>query len=146
MDQFTIVKRGYNPEEVDGYIETLEQVITSYKDKDNAIKNAIISAQLAADNIVKNAKLQANEYKSQIAVELEKVRREINIQHDRIQAFQNLYNDLVQKHLKEFDANEISRLTSTLDDVDKLVLHLMDADIVLPEDRPEPEHEDESDE
>lgn len=135
MDQFSVVKKGYSPEEVDKYISTLEQVITSYKDKDNAIKNAIISAQLAADNIVKNAKLQANEYKSQIATELEKVRKEINIQRDRIQSFQYQYNELVRKHLVEFDQSEMQRLNNTLDDVDKLVVHLMEADIVLPEER-----------
>jgi len=135
LDQFSVVKKGYSPEEVDKYISTLEQVITSYKDKDNAIKNAIISAQLAADNIVKNAKLQANEYKSQIATELEKVRKEINIQRDRIQSFQYQYNELVRKHLVEFDQSEMQRLNNTLDDVDKLVVHLMEADIVLPEER-----------
>ena len=60
LEQFTYVKRGYDPEEVEKYITTLEQVIKSYKDKDNAIKNAIISAQVAADNVVKNARLQAD--------------------------------------------------------------------------------------
>ena len=134
MEQFTQVKRGYDPQEVDEYIATLEQVIKSYKDKDNAIKNAIISAQVAADNMIKNAKLQADEYKGQIVKELEKVRQEVDRQRMRIQAFQDVYNGLIRKYLTEMDGGDISELHKRLDDVDNLIAVLMEADIVpLPE-------------
>jgi len=134
LEQFTQVKRGYDPQEVDEYIATLEQVIKSYKDKDNAIKNAIISAQVAADNMIKNAKLQADEYKGQIVKELEKVRQEVDRQRMRIQAFQDVYNGLIRKYLTEMDGGDISELHKRLDDVDNLIAVLMEADIVpLPE-------------
>ena len=134
MEQFTQVKRGYDPQEVDKYIATLEQVIKSYKDKDNAIKNAIISAQVAADNMIKNAKLQADEYKGQIVKELEKVRQEVDRQRMRVQAFQDVYNGLIRKYLTEMDGDDVSELHKRLDDVDNLIAVLMEADIVsLPE-------------
>ena len=136
MEQFTLIKRGYDPEEVDKYIATLEQVIKSYKDKDNAIKNAIISAQVAADNMIKNAKLQADEYKGQIVKELEKVRQEVDRQRMRIQAFQDVYNGLVRKYLTELDGDDITQIFKRLDDVDNLIGMLMEADIVV---MPEPE-------
>ena len=140
MEQFTYVKRGYDPGEVDKYVATLEQVVKSYKDKDNAIKNAIISAQVAADNMIKNAKLQADEYKIQIVAELEKVRQEVERQRMRVQAFQDVYNGLVRKYLTEMDGGDISELHRRLDDVDKLISALMDADIVsMPNDEPEEE-------
>lgn len=128
--QFTYVKRGYDPEEVDGYITTLESVIKSYKDKDNAIKNAIISAQVAADNMIKNAKLQADEYKVQIVTELEKVRGEVERQRMRIQAFQDVYGGLVRKYLTELQESDIGELYNRLDDVDRLIVQLIEADIV----------------
>lgn len=131
MKQFTLVKRGYDTEEVDDYISTLEQVVKSYKDKDNAIKNAIISAQMAADNMIKNAKLQADEYKIQIVAELQKVRKEVETQRVRVQAFQDVYNGLVRKYLTELDGDDISQVFKQLDDVDNLISALMEADIVV---------------
>ena len=130
MEQFSFVKRGYDPEEVDKYIATLEQVIKSYKDKDNAIKNAIISAQVAADNMIKNAKMQADDYKVQIAKELEKVRAEVDRQRMRIQAFQDVYNGLVRKYLTELDDTDTNDLYARLDDVDRLITVLIDNDIM----------------
>ena len=130
LEQFTFVKRGYDPEEVDKYVATLEQVIKSYKDKDNAIKNAIISAQIAADNMIKNAKAQADEYKAQIGRELGKVRSEVERQRMRVQAFQDVYTNLVRKYLIEVQDNDMSDLYSRLDDVDKLLGVLMEDDIL----------------
>ena len=129
LEQFTYVKRGYDPEEVDNYISTLEQVIKSYKDKDNAIKNAIISAQVAADNMIKNAKAQADEYKIQIGRELEKTRDEVARQHMRIQAFQDVYSGLVRKYLVEINENDMTDLHKRLEDIDKTLKHLMEADL-----------------
>ena len=130
MEQFTYVKRGYDPEEVDRYMSTLEQVIKSYKEKDNTIKNAIISAQAAADNIIKNAKNQADEYKIQIAKELDKVTAEVERQRIRIQAFQDVYSGLIRKYLTTIDENEMSDIFTRLDDVDKLIARLKETDIV----------------
>ena len=132
--QFTLVKRGYDPTEVDSYISTLEGVIKSYKEKDNAIKNAIISAQMAADNMVKNARLQADEYKDQIVKELQKVRSEVERQRVRVHTFQDVYGGLVRKYLTEIADNDMSGLYSSLDDVDKLITHLMESDIIPSED------------
>jgi len=132
LEQFTYVKRGYDPEEVDRYISTLEQVVKSYKEKDNAIKNAIISAQVAADNMVKNAKAQAEEYKGQIAKELDKVSIEVDRQRMRIQAFQDVYSGLVRKYLTDINEKDISDLYSRLDEVDKFIERLKEVDIIPP--------------
>ena len=131
MEQFSIVRRGYDPEEVDKYINTLEQVIKSYKDKDNAIKNAIISAQVAADNMIKNAKLQADEYKAQIVRELGKVSNEVERQRVKLQAFGDIYSSLVRKYLVEPRESDMKDLFARLDDVDKMINILMGDDSLL---------------
>jgi len=138
VEQFTFVKRGYDPSEVDKYISTLEQVVKSYKDKDNAIKNAIISAQVAADNMIQNAKMQADEYKVQIVNELEKVRQEVERQRTRVQAFQDVYTGLIRKYLTQLDNGDINELNKRLDDVDNLITMLIDADIVAMPDEEAP--------
>ena len=129
MERFTYVKRGYDPEEVDNYIAGIELTIKSYKDKDNAIKNAIISAQVAADNMVKNAKAQADEYKSLIVRELEKVNIEIERQRVRIHAFKDVYGNLVRKYLSELEENDMSSLFTRLDDIERLINNLKDVDL-----------------
>ena len=142
MEQFTIVRRGYDPEEVDKYVSTLEQVIKSYKDKDNAIKNAIISAQVAADNMVKNAKMQADEYKAQIVRELGKVSIEVERQRVKLQAFNDIYTSLVRKYLTEPRENDMRDLFARLDDVDKIINILRGDDSLLGEnERPDTNYE-----
>ena len=133
MEQFTIVRRGYDPEEVDKYITTLEQVIKSYKDKDNAIKNAIISAQVAADNMIKNAKLQADEYKAQIARELGKVSNEVEKQRIKLQAFKDIYSSLVKKYLLQPKEEDMRDLFERLDDVDRMINILMGDETLVSE-------------
>ena len=133
LEQFTIVRRGYDPDEVDKYISTLEQVIKSYKEKDNAIKNAIISAQVAADNMIKNAKLQADEYKAQIARELNKVSNEVEKQRVKLQAFKDIYTSLVKKYLTLPKEEDMRELFERLDDVDRMVNVLLGDETLMPE-------------
>ena len=130
MSQFTYVKRGYSPEEVDKYIANLETIIKSYREKDNAIKNAIISAQVAADNMVKNARMQADEYKVQIARELENLRGEINRERTNVQNFQDSYAGLIRTYLQKLDDGQTSGVHSRLDDMEKLINHLLATDII----------------
>ena len=127
---FSEVKRGYDPDEVDNYIESLENVIKSYKEKDNAIKNAIISAQVAADNMIKNAKMQADEYKMQIVRELDKVRTEVERERIKILEFQEMYGALVRKYLSKLDEQDTSRLINCLNEIDRLIDHLTETDLV----------------
>ena len=127
--KFTEVKRGYDPTEVDDYIQTLDNVIKSYKEKDNAIKNAIISAQVAADNVVKNARLQADEYKGQIVRELESVRIAVERERAKVHEFQEVYSNLVAKYLKKFDESDVSEVNARLDEIDRLIDHLMASEV-----------------
>lgn len=128
METFSLVKRGYNPEEVDSYIATLEQVIKSYKDKDNAIKNAIISAQVAADNVIQNAHLQAAEYKQKIARQLQIVQESIQAQRNRLNAFQVEYNSLMRKYFSEVNDMDLATLHNRLDEVSQMVDNLSKMD------------------
>jgi hypothetical protein len=130
LEQFSYVKRGYNPEEVDKYIATLEQVIKSYKEKDNAIKNAIISAQVAADNVLMNAQMQAEAYKEKIVKQLQLVKDSVERQRVRVQAFQDVYTGLLRKYLREMDDSEINDLYSKLDDMERMIDSLSEMDIV----------------
>jgi DivIVA domain-containing protein len=128
LQTFSYVKRGYNPAEVDAYVSTLEQVIKSYKDKDNAIKNAIISAQVAADNITKNAYMQAEEYKQRIHRQLRSVKESAVMQRARAKAFQDMYAGLVKKYLHEIGDNEMTELYEQIDSLEAMIDDLRNFD------------------
>jgi len=124
MESFSIVKRGYNPQEVDEYIETLEQVIKSYKDKDNAIKNAIISAQVAADNILKNTHLEAAEYKNRTLEQLRRVYESVEVQRSRMQAFQDDYNNMLHKYIRPFEESDAAAIFERIDELERYLREL----------------------
>ena len=62
---FQMVRKGYNPDEVDAYIEELENQLNEYKEKSSTINKAIINAQIAADNIIKAAHSETEKILSQ---------------------------------------------------------------------------------
>lgn len=119
MANFTIVKKGYAPNEVDEYISKLEEIIKSYKDKDIAIKNAIISAQVAADNIIKNAELQAASYKLKAIEDLESIQDGILSQKDTLNTFKNDYDELIKKYLLTINQDDINILNQKIDTINK---------------------------
>ena len=131
MEQFSYVRRGYDPEEVDKYVSTLEQVILSYKEKDNAIKNALISAEIAADNVVKNARLQADDYRSKIIRQLSVIMDSVERQRQWLRQFQDEYNDLVRRYLRNMDDSELNDLYIRLDEMDSLIRDLSETDIAV---------------
>jgi len=130
LDQFTYVKRGYDPEEVDKYITTLEQVIKSYKDKDNAIKNAIISAQVAADNVVRNAQMHADAYKVQISEQLVEIRATLDRQRMSLQAFQESYANMVRRCIQELEQSSMSDLFNRLEEMETAISDLQGLEAV----------------
>lgn len=75
--KFTIVRRGYSPEEVDGYLKTVKDYVEKLEDafkesereveslsrklgafesKEAAINNAIVNSQISADSILMSAR------------------------------------------------------------------------------------------
>lgn len=101
MADFSIVRKGYDQDEVDEYIEKLECIITSYKEKDIAIKNAIISAQVAADNIVENAELAAAAKKRKTEEMLTRLQKDVDKYEGILTSFEYDYNRMLKKYVKE---------------------------------------------
>ncbi len=117
QSNFSLVKRGYDPNEVDDYILELRNQLKSYKDKDNAIKNALINAEIAADNIIKNAKVKALQITEQAQDEafatkkdafqaLDEINSSIIEQKKMLSEFQKDYNVILNKYLKNIDSAE----------------------------------------
>ena len=106
-DKFNYVKRGYDPSEVDGYIESLENVVKSYKEKDAAIKNALVNAQIAADNILKNTEIEVANSKLKAFAQLEKIFYSVQRQRTLMDNFKKDYAKLAEVYIKEIDEHDI---------------------------------------
>jgi cell division septum initiation protein DivIVA len=117
-EKFTVVKKGYDTFEVDRYVESIEEVVKSYKDKDASIKNAILNAQIAADNIVKNAERQAEEMQKEAAAKLEGITRSVQELKNLVDSFEEDYNAFLHKYLSEFDNSGAVKLRAALGKLD----------------------------
>ncbi len=118
---FSVVKKGYDAQEVETYIAELEEVIKSYREKDIAIKNALVNAQIAADNIVKNAEIEADTYKLKAIEKLITIKNSVLHQKNHIENFKNDYNRLIQKYLKDYNDFDIVSVENKIDELDDYI-------------------------
>ena len=118
---FNIVKRGYDQDEVDNYIMTLEALIKSYKDKDDTIKNAIINAQISADNIIKNAEIEAERIKKRAIRLLSEIQTSIEGQKRIAREFQDDYNRLTTKYLQGISNAELEKVLDKITELEQYV-------------------------
>ena len=110
--------------EVDQYITQLEAVIRSYKEKDSAINNALISAQIMANNIINDANKNAGVMKVGAVTKLDAIIASIAVQKRMVKDFHDDYNRLVSKYLTEFNDSDILNLYSRIHDLEEYMLSL----------------------
>lgn len=128
INQFSTVKRGYNPEEVESYIANLERIIEEYKEKDSSITKAIVNAQVAADNIIKNAELASDEIREQTVANLDNIYKSIEKQKEIVKDFQGQYNDLVNKYLKDVQTTDFLEIFSSINELENYMASLKKLD------------------
>ncbi|MDR2167264.1 MAG: DivIVA domain-containing protein [Clostridiales bacterium] len=114
-ERFELVKKGYEPDAVDRYIAALEAQVASYRGKDKAITNAIISAQQAADTIITNAKSQARLIRENTAKQLGDITLSLNTQRSMLSDFASEYGMVVSKYLRVVDNSDFMGITEKID-------------------------------
>jgi len=132
-DRFTFVKRGYDPTEVDEYISTLEEVVKSYKDKDTAIKNALVSAEMAADNIILNAKNRSYEMKESSLRQMQDILYSVGRQKEMLIEFQREYETQVKKYLHQVMPADIAAVRSKIDALEHFLTKYAKGDDEMPD-------------
>lgn len=117
-ERFELVKRGYDPTAVDRYIVSLEQQINQYRSNDQAITNAILSAQKAGDDIVRNAKIQGAQMKKRTSDQLQDIFESINTQRAHLASFAAEYGTIVSKYLKVVDNDDFKAINAKIDNLE----------------------------
>lgn len=114
MPTFTMTQKrgGYEPAEVDAYINSLEQQLKEYEGKASAINNAIISAQMASDKmikqaneetaeLIKKAKEEAAELVKKAKDEADTIIKQANGEKDKIMAEAQKYSVAISENASE---------------------------------------------
>lgn len=117
--KFNFVKKGYDPAEVDKYIEELEGVVGSYKEKDASIKNAILSAQVAGDAIVGEAKQKAEEIISGAVQKVNDITELVVGQKKIIDDFRSEYDGLARKYIHTVNDQEFNAIYSKIGELEQ---------------------------
>ena len=121
---FNTTRNGYNQEEVDNYIRTLEKNISDYRDKDAAIANALVNAQIAADNIIKNADLAAKSIKQEAVDQLDRIADSLENQRRLIADFKKDYEELVEKYLYKSQQSDFDNVLNKVEELDAYLYKL----------------------
>lgn len=128
MQDFSIIKRGYDPEQVERHITQLDRTIQEYKEKDNAISNAILNAQVAADNIVRNANIRADDIRKEAMDHLAEIRRSIDKQKQTVKNLQDDYTDLVNRYLKTVKTKDFLEIFQSISELENYLVAFEEAD------------------
>ena len=124
MQEFTLIKRGYDPEEVDRYVGKLERELDEYKEKDAAIASAILNAQIAADNIVRNANVQSEEIINKAIEHIEQINNSIENQRGIVKELQIEYDILLNKYLKNIKDKDFLEVFSSINELQNYLASL----------------------
>ena len=114
-ERFSYVKRGYDPEAVDKYLEKTEIELKSYREKSAVINDAIISAQQAADNIIQNAKNQGRIIRESTAKQLEDIFLSVSTQRQLLTGFVQEYDILAKKYFKIAENEDFIAVSAKVD-------------------------------
>ncbi len=124
FNDFPIVKKGYDPHTVEAHISLLQKKIESYQQKDNVINNAIVSAQIAADNIIHEAHIKSEKILADTESKLKQMKNLLANQENIIKNFENDYNELVKKYLPNFDGNDVLKIFSKINNIGEKISSL----------------------
>lgn len=117
-DRFTYVKRGYDPEEADLYIETLERELKGYKEKDNSIRNAILNAQIAADSIILNAKNESRAIRENALMHVREIQASVSTQRAMLNEFHREYTQLLDKYLHRVRSDDFDIVLQKINELE----------------------------
>lgn len=122
--KFSIVKKGYDALEVDKYIEELEKQIEAFKEKEDAITNAMVNSQVAANNIIKNAEMAAIEMHEDMISIVNNIFGSIENQKNTIKSFQEDYQALINKYLKTPEGKDFLDIYASLNELENYLVEL----------------------
>ncbi|MCL1924598.1 MAG: hypothetical protein FWF50_03335 [Defluviitaleaceae bacterium] len=122
--KFNIVKKGYDIAEVDKHIKELEKKIEEFKEKEDAITNAMVNSQVAANNIIKNAEMAAVEMHEDMVSIVNNIFSSIDSQKNIVKSFQEDYQALINRYLKTPEGKDFQNIYNSLNELESYLIEL----------------------
>lgn len=116
-NNFTVVKKGYDPTEVESYITRLEEELTQFRSTQAAIANALIHSENAAQKIINEAQLQSDKLRKESEESLLELQKKIKHMRMKLDSFQSNYNQLIHKYIVSVNNEDFNDLFEALDNI-----------------------------
>ena len=131
--KFAVIRRGYDPVEVDTYIHELESIVSTrnqelnvYKEKEAAINGSVIEAKQLAEKIVNEAEAKAVSIRKEAELDAEKmhqealdkmqdIRSKVSEMHGKLEEFKKAYNQILQQYLLSVRSKDMTALFEDLE-------------------------------
>ena len=118
MSSFDRIRNGYDPQQVDRYISEMNARLSTFETQNEAISNALINAQMAADNIIANAEIAASEIRGKSIEQLNNIALSVEEQRQMVLEFRKEYNDLTNKYIKRVEEEDFDNIFRQIEILD----------------------------
>lgn len=133
MPSFNIIRKGYDPQQVDLYVREVEEKIAAleaeladFRGKADAINSSVIEAKLLAERLEAEAGDRIRAAEEKAAQEITRRRKDASDQMEglrqtaaqmrgKLDAFKEDYNQLLNKYLVSVRAEDMTKLFDDLD-------------------------------
>lgn len=116
-NNFTVVKKGYDPVEVESYISRLEEELTQFRSTQAAIANALIHSENAAQIIINEAQQHSEKLRKESEESLLELQKKIKHMRMKLDSFQSTYNQLMHKYIVSVNNEDFNELFDSLDKI-----------------------------
>lgn len=131
MKTFNTVRRGYDPAEVDSYVQELEaqmqsknKQIEEYRQKEAAINQSVVEAKLLANKIIDEANADAQKIHQEAVDSMTDIKKQTQAMHEKLKLFQKEYNHILQQYLVSIRCTDLVHIFNDLDHfMDKLQIN-----------------------
>ncbi|QUH30391.1 hypothetical protein [Vallitalea guaymasensis] len=120
-NSFSIIKKGYSPQEVDDFIMELEDAIDDYKLKEQYISQALVESHITSKQIIEEAEIRAFEIEKDALIQLEHLKHELDNTKKKLETFKNDYDIFIEHFKNSFTDTELQTILDTIDEIDNII-------------------------
>ncbi len=121
QSEFDIVRKGYNKEQVDEYIQYLQNIINEYARNENQVKLAIQQAEQKGEIIIREAEVDANNILDGAYSKLHSIQVTIQDQRKLLENFRKDYNRFILKYVNEVNKRDFVYLVNSVDEMEHYI-------------------------
>ncbi len=121
QSEFDTVRKGYDKEQVDEYIQYLQNIIEEYAKNENQSKVVLQQAEQKAHIIVREAEVEASNIIDGAYSKLHSIQATIQEQRKLLENFRKDYNRFILKYVNEVNKRDFVFLVNSVDEMEHYI-------------------------